>query len=211
LSGLNRLHQRILIRPTKIVNSVRNSIAVNAKASAPVRNGVSLSVNRDLSDSGLVVVLLNPSRPLAVARLVMAFAVDSLQSVLGRRSLSHVGNKVREGVEPAVANVDSTASVAWMGAKTASFAHGAPNAVFGCIAGSVRAKASAGLIALKASAAFGIAVIELVGGYVARLATLASANPLANMAAWIRRSFDGRQTTKLHSSQINFGWHTQTV
>ena len=193
------------------MNPIGNSIAVNAETAAPVRNGVSLSVNRDLSDSGLVVVLLNPSRPLAVARLVMAFAVDSLQSVLGRRSRSHVGNKVREGVEPAVANVDSTASVAWMGAKTAAFAHGAPNAVFGCIAGSVRAKASAGLIALKAAAAFGVSAIQLVGGYVQRLSAIASANPLAYMTSARGRAFNGRQTTKLHIGEINFGWHGLTV
>lgn len=193
------------------MNPIGNSIAVNAETAAPVRNGVGLSVNRDLSDSGLVVVLLNPSRPLAVARLVMAFAVDSLQSVLGRRSLSHVGNKVREGVEPAVANVDSTASVAWMGAKTAAFAHGAPNAVFWCIAGSVRAKASAGLVALKAAAAFGVSAVQLVRGYVQRLSAFASANPLAYMAAACGRAFNGRQTTKLHIGEINFGWHGLTV
>lgn len=193
------------------MNPIGNSIAVNAETAAPVRNGVSFSVNRDLSDSGLVVVLINPSRPLAVARLVMAFAVDSLQSVFGRRSRSHVGNEVRKGVKPAVANVDSTASVAWMEAKTAAFAHGTPNAVFGCIAGSVRAKASAGLVALKAAAAFGVSAIQLVGGYVQRLSAFASANPLANMAAASGRAFNGRQTTKLHIGEINFGWHGLTV
>jgi len=193
------------------VNPIGNSIAVNAETAAPVRNGVSLAVNRDLSDSGLLVVLLNPSRPLAVAWLVMAFAVDSLQSVLGRRSRSHVGNEVREGVKPAVANVDSTASVTWMGTKAAAFAHGAPNAVFGRIAGSVRAKASAGLVALKTAAAFGVSAIQLVRGYVQRLSAFASTNPLANMAAACGRAFNGRQTTKLHIGEINFGWHGLTV
>lgn len=193
------------------MNPIGNSIAVNAETAAPVRNGVGLSVNRDLSYSRLVVVLLNPSRPLAVARLVMAFAVDSLQSVLGRRSLSHVGNEVREGVKPAVANVDSTASVAWMGTKAAAFAHRTPNAVFGRIAGSVRAKASAGLVALKAAAAFGVSAIQLVRGYVQRLSAFASANPLAYMAAACGRAFNGRQTTKLHIGEINFGWHRLTV
>lgn len=193
------------------MNPIGNSIAVNAETAAPVRNGVGLSVNRDLSEFGLVVVLLNPSRPLAVARLVMAFAVDSFQSVLWRRSQAHVGNEVREGVKPAVANVDSTASVAWMGAKAAAFAHGAPNAVFGRIAGSVRAKASAGLVALKAATAFGVSTIQLVRGYVQRLSAFASANPLANMAAARGRTFNGRQTTKLHIGEINFGWHGLTV
>jgi hypothetical protein len=98
-----------------------------------------------------------------------------------------------------------------MATDAATLAHGSPDSVFRSFAHSVRFKACRSLVALKASAAFGIAVIELVGGYIARLAALAPANPLANMAAWIRRSFNGRQTTKLHSSQINFGWHTQTV
>lgn len=193
------------------MNPVRNSIAVNAKASTPVRNGVSLAVKRDLADSGLVVVLLNPRRPFAVARLVMAFAVDSLNRVLRRRTRTHVLHKGGKGVEPAVADINASLPVTRMGTDTATLAHGSPDVVFRSFAHSVRFKACRSLLALKASAAFGIAVIELVGGYVARLATLASANPLANMAAWIRRSFDGRKTTKLHSSQINFGWHTQTV
>lgn len=193
------------------MNPIGNSIAVNAETAAPVRNGVSLSVNRDLSDSGLVVVLLNPSRPFAVARLVMAFAIDSLQSVLGRRSRSHVGNEVREGVEPAVANVDSTASVARMGTNAAAFAHGSPNAPFSGIAHSMRAKTGAGLVALKAAAAFGISVVQFVCWYVQRLSAFASANPLANMAAACGRAFNGRQTTKLHIGEINFGWHRLTV
>jgi len=193
------------------VNPVRNSIAVNAKASAPVGNGVGLAVKRDLSNSGLVVVLLNPRRPLAVVRLVMAFAVDSLNRVLRRRTRPHVLHKGGKGVEPAVANVNASLPVARMGTDTTAFAHGSPDVVFRSFAHSVRFKACRSLVALKASAAFGIAVIELVGGYVARLAALAPANPLANMAAWICRSLNGRQATKFHSSQINFGWHTQTV
>jgi len=193
------------------VNPIRNSIAVNAKASAPVRNGVSLAVKRDFSDSCLVVVLLNPRRPLAVARIVMAFAVDSLNRVLRRWARTHVLHKGGKGVEPAVADINASLPVTRMGTDTATLAHGSPDVVFRPFAHSVRFKACRSLVALKASAAFGIAVIELVGGYVARLAALAPANPLANMAAWIRGSFDGRQTTKLHSSQINFGWHTQTV
>ena len=193
------------------MNPVRNSIAVNAKASAPVRNGVGLAVKRDLADSGFVVVLINPRRPLAVARLVMAFAVDSLNRVLRRRTRTHVFHKGGKGVEPTVANVDTSLPVSRMRTDAATLAHGSPDVVFRSFAHSVRFKACRSFVALKASAAFGIAVIELVGGYVARLAALASANPLANMAAWISRSFDGRQTTKLHSSQINFGWHTQTV
>lgn len=193
------------------MNPIGNSIAVNAETAAPVSNGVGFSVNRDLSDSRLVVVLLNPSRPLAVAWIVMAFAVDSLQSVLGRRSLSHVRNEVRKGVKPAVANVDSTASVAWMGAKTAAFAHRTPNAVFGRIAGSMRAKASASLVTLKAAAAFCVSAIQLVRRYVQHLPAITSANPLAYMTATSGRAFNGRQTTKLHIGEINFGWHGLTV
>ena len=193
------------------MNPVRNSIAVNAKASAPVGNGVGLAVKRDLSNSGLVVVLLNPRRPLAVVRLVMAFAVDSLNRVLRRRTRTHVLHKRGKGVEPTVADINASLPVARMGTYAATFAHGSPDVVLRSLAHSVRFKACRSLVALKASAAFGIAVIELVGGYVARLAALAPANPLANMATWISRLFDGRQTTKLHSSQINFGWHTQTV
>lgn len=193
------------------MNPIGNSIAVNAETAAPVRNSVSLAVNRDLSDSGLVVVLLNPSRPFAVARLVMAFAVDSLQSVLGRRSRSHIGNEVGEGVKPAVANVDSTASVAWVGTKAAAFAHGAPNAPFSRIAHSMRAKASTGFVALKAAAAFSVSAIQLVCWYVQRLSAFASANPLANVAAARGRTFNGRQTTKFQIGEINFGWHWLTV
>jgi len=193
------------------VNPVRNSIAVNAKASAPVGNSVSLAVKRNLSDSGLVVVLLNPRCPLAVARLVMAFAVDSLNRVLRRWARPHVLHKSGKRVKPAVANFDASLTVLRMGTDAAPLTHGSPDVVFRSFAHSVRFKACRSLVALKASAAFGIPVIELVGGYVARLAALAPANPLANMAAWIRCSFNGRQTTKFHSSQINFGWHTQTV
>jgi len=193
------------------VNPVRNSIAVNAKASAPVGNGVSLAVKCDLADSGLVVVLLNPRRPLAVARIVMAFAVDSLNRVLWRGARPHVLDKGGKRVKPAVANVNASLPVTRMGTDTATLAHGSPYVIFRSFAHSVRFKACRSLVALKASAAFGIAVIELVGGYVARLAALTPANPLANMAAWICRSLNGRQATKFHSSQINFGWHTQTV
>jgi len=193
------------------VNPVRNSIAVNAKASAPVRNGVGLAVKRDLADSGFVVVLINPRRPLAVARLVMAFAVDSLNRVLRRGARSHVLHEGGKRVEPSVADINASLSVPRMRTDSATLAHGSPDVVFRSFAHSVRFKAFRSLVALKASAAFGIAVIELVGGYVARLAALAPANPLANMAAWICRSLNGRQATKFHSSQINFWWHTQTV
>lgn len=193
------------------MNPVRNSIAVNSKASAPVGNGVSLAVKRDLADSGLIVVLLNPRRPLAVVRLVMAFAVDSFNRVLWRGARTHVLHKGGKGVEPAFADINASLPVPRMGTDAATLTHGSPDVVFRSFAHSVRFKACRSFVALKASAAFGIAVIELVGGYVARLAALAPANPLANMAAWICRSLNGRQTTKLHSSQINFGWHTQTV
>ena len=211
MSGLNRLRKRILIRPTKIVNPIGNSIAVNAETAAPVRNGVGLSIDRDLSDSGLVVVLLDPRRPFAVARLVMAFAVDALQSVLGRRSPPHVGNEVGKGVEPTVANVDSTASVARMRTDAASLPHCSPNAPFGRIAHAVRSVKRASLVALKTAAAFGVTAVQFIGRHVARFSALASANPLADMAARIRGSLNGNQASKLHSCQINFGWHGLTV
>ena len=193
------------------MNPVRNSIAVNAEATTPVGNGVRFAIKRYFADSSLVVVLLNPSRPLAVARLVMAIAVYPLNRVLGGWARPHVLHKGGKRVEPAVANINASLSIAGMGSDTAAFAHGSPDVVFGQLAHSVLGKASRSLVALKASTAFGVSVVQLVCRNAANLAALAFTNPFANVSARIGRAFNGRQATKLQSCEINFGWHTQTV
>lgn len=193
------------------MNPTGNSIAVNAEAAAPVRNGVSLAVQRYLSDSALVVVLLNPRRPLAVAWLVVAVAINALKRVLIGGPFSHIGKESLKRIEPAVANVDSTASVVRVGAEPASLAHCPPNAILGGFARSVSQKASAGLVFLKASAAFGVSAVQFVRGNASHRSALTAANPLRNVAFGFCGSFNGRQATKLHSSQINFGWHGLTV
>lgn len=209
--ALDRLSQRILVRPPKIVNPIGNSIAVNAETAAPVRNGVSLAINRDLSDSDLVVVLLNPRRPLAVARLVVAIAVDSLNRVLGRGPSAHVGNEIGKGIEPAVANVDSSASVARVRTQAATLTHGSPDSPFRRVYHAMLRMQRTGLVSLKASAALGVSAVQLVGRYVQLLSALAAASPFTYMATAGCRTLNGSQASKLHSGQINFGWHRLTV
>lgn len=104
------MRERLLSRPSKTEPS-RNCTVGNARAFGPRRHAKRLATECDQAISSGVAPLLNGGGPPAVARIVIAGVVTSLNRVFRGRPLSHVGEEVGETASPAFADSNAPSPV----------------------------------------------------------------------------------------------------
>ena len=115
-------------------------LVLDAQLVGPLSGGLRLSTNGDESIVAAIVLLLFLGRPTTVLRLIIAAGVNAVNRVLGRRFLSHVGEKVLERI-PAGAHGNSFGTILSVGSRVlvgAAASYLRPYAMFGCAGKSVR-------------------------------------------------------------------------
>lgn len=108
----------------------------NAEVFGQVLQGASHAVERQDLGSSLVDSLCLPCRPTAIARLVVAIVVDSVERVLWRWSEPHVGMEIHERINPLLTDGDASSFVKHMDRTTPD--HIGPNAIFRRMSHTVR-------------------------------------------------------------------------
>lgn len=94
-------------------HSIRNRILVYANNVGPFSDCFGLPMKNQPAIPTSVSCLCNSRGPFAVFGRVVAIVVDSFNRMFGRRSRPHVGVKSLERLIPSVANLDSSAAVAF--------------------------------------------------------------------------------------------------
>ncbi len=106
----NRLRKGSVDRPSA-PESIKNCRVVHAGSPRPFAECPRFSHEFEPSAVLPVIHLLQPCRPAAIARLVVAIVVLSVKRMLRRWSLTHVGNEVRERMKPALTYRDAPRTI----------------------------------------------------------------------------------------------------
>lgn len=127
-----------------------------------------------------VVCLPYISSPLAIAWLVIAVIVDSFDSVIVRRSLTHIGEKVQKCFAPPIAYRNSPAAIIGkmlVFPVVTAAPHVAPHEEFRGVSAPVDSSSFASGLATQTAAGASISAFEFLNGYRLFISAIASAEP----------------------------------
>ncbi len=107
---MNRLGQSFLYTPFASINSLQNGSVMHTKLSRPLRYCFGFSIQSEIGIYALIRHLLLDGRPSTVFGFVVPVVVDSVYGEFFSRTLSHIGQKVRE-ILPSFADFNSATSI----------------------------------------------------------------------------------------------------
>ncbi len=119
--------------PSKLSDASINRLWFQSASLCPFVQGQRFAIVFKLDCSSSVAAVLLVRGPSAVTRLVGAVIVDAVNGVFWRRRLVHVFKKGREGIAPALADSNPTATVAMEGCVfwiLATGDHATPDHIF---------------------------------------------------------------------------------
>jgi len=177
---MNRLSQSAFDRPTKLTKASRQSYALDSQFLSPRDKRLGFSLERNQVICALVASLLRPSGPLAVILRISKRVVDSLNTVFGRWSRSHIFVKRRKRFPPVVANPNVSTPVITILAIVgviAALEHAPPRFVFGRMAHSMSGVPSRDRLVLEAPATLRASFAKTCASHGVFLTAVAFATP----------------------------------
>ncbi len=157
-------------------------VSLYAKVVSPLGNGFSQPVIFDHHQAASVGPLLFRRRPAAIARLIIAVVIDSVNGMLGRWARPHVGRECLETHSPSLAHRNAASSVVLKicePAIAASVDHVRPNVVNRSTRHAVLKIHHGGAFSPKAAAACCVAISQMLRLDCFHFATIAPAFPTA--------------------------------
>lgn len=172
----------------------------NAELICPISKALGAPLESNKNGAAAISALLPFCRPSAVAWLVVAVVVDTVQRVRRARAQTHVADEAGVGLFPSAAHGNSSfaivgvSEVLWI---VASVSHLLPDAIFFCRRRPFSSRFGCGLCGPSAAARPGFSCNETVGRDGAIRAAIAYAGPITSMSPRFGARNDRPQTVPL--------------